>query len=127
MTSKTNLFLFLAIATTLLASPLTSGNAFADDDKNKKSKDDKNDKNPFKALWDAITGLQAQIDAISLIPGPPGKDGTNGLDGKDGTNGLDGKDGTNGLDGGSCHVAQVDAQTLTIFCDDGSSATITAP
>jgi len=109
MTSKTNLFLFLAIATTLLASPLTSGNAFADDDKNKKSKDDKNDKNPFKALWDAITGLQAQIDAISLIPGPPGKDGTNGLD------------------GGSCHVAQADAQTLTIFCDDGSSATITAP
>jgi len=70
--SKTNTFLFLSIVTILLASSLASGNAFADDDnhkkgKDKKDKDAKNDKNPFKTLWIAITEL-VQIDALKLNP-----------------------------------------------------------
>lgn len=68
--SKTISFLFLAIVTVLLASPLASENAFADDDnhkkgENKKDKSDKNDKNPFKAIWIAITDI-VQIDALKL-------------------------------------------------------------
>jgi len=103
MTNQTNLFLFLAIATILLASTLASGTAFAAS---------KIDKNPFKALWDAIAGLQAQINTISLIPGPPGPAG------KDGTDGID------GTSGGSCHVTPTSVGA-TINCDDGSSAIIT--
>ena len=30
---------------------------------------------PFQALWDAISELQDQIDAIDLVPGPPGESG----------------------------------------------------
>jgi hypothetical protein len=68
--SKTISFLFLAIVTILLPSPLASENAFADDGnhkkgENKKDKGDKNDKNPFKAIWITITKL-AQIDALKL-------------------------------------------------------------
>ncbi|MGI0056512.1 MAG: hypothetical protein ACREAK_03965 [Nitrosarchaeum sp.] len=107
MTNKLNLFLFLAIATILIASPLASGNAFADDDKNKKSKDDKNDLNPFKPLWDAIAGLQGQIDNISLTPGPQGPTGPAGTD-------------------GSCSVEQI-GNTAVITCSDGTTATITGP
>ena len=103
MTNQTNLFLFLAIATILLASTLVSGTAFAAS---------KIDKNPFKALWEAIAGLQAQINTISLIPGPPGPPG------KAGTNGID------GTSGGSCHVIPTSVGA-TINCDDGSSAIIT--
>ena len=61
-----NMFLFLAIASILIASPLT-GSVFADKDDekkkddrkndNKQGKDDKNDNNPFKQL-------QAQIDSF---------------------------------------------------------------
>lgn len=86
MTNKTHLFLFLAIATILLASPLASGNAFADDDnhkkgKDKKDKDNKNDRNPFKSIWIAIIGLQAQIDALKSNAGSQGPIGFNGTNG----------------------------------------------
>lgn len=36
---------------------------------------------PFQDLWDAIAGLQQQIDEIELIPGPPGPTGEDGEDG----------------------------------------------
>jgi len=39
----------------------------------KKDKSEGNDNNPFKALWDAIAGLQTQIDTIELTPGPAGQ------------------------------------------------------
>ena len=37
------------------------------------AKNDNNSGVPFQALWDAIGSLQAQIDTIELIPGPPGE------------------------------------------------------
>jgi len=70
MTNKTSLFLFLAIATILITSPLVSGSVFADknEDKNKEHKDnkkDKNDNNPFQTLYDAIATLQGLIDGLT--------------------------------------------------------------
>jgi hypothetical protein len=93
MIIKTNLFLFLAIATILLSSSLASGNAFAAD---KDKKDDKNDSNPFKALWDAIAGLQNQINHIQLTPGPPGANGHDGAPGPQGPPGDIGPAGPSG-------------------------------
>ena len=116
MTTKTNLFLFLAIATILLASPLASGNAFADDDKNKKSKDDKNDLNPFKALLDSIAGLQTQIDALKLKPGSQGPRGTNG------TNGLQGPPGPSG----TWHIL-FDGTPVMVHLDDIGSNQVSCP
>ncbi|MEK6981161.1 MAG: collagen-like protein [Thermoproteota archaeon] len=145
MTSKTNLFLFLAMATILLASPLASGNVFADDDKDKKGKDkkDKNEKkykHPFQALWDAIAGLQTQIDALKLksgSQGPPGINGTNGLQGPpgiNGTNGLQGPpgiNGTNGLQGppgpsGTWHIL-FDGTPVMVHLDDIGSSQASCP
>ena len=130
MTSKTNLFLFLAIATILLASPLASGNVFADDDKDKKGKDKKDKdekkyKHPFQALWDAIAGLQTQIDALKLksgSQGPRGINGTNGLQGPPGING------TNGLQGpsGTWHIL-FDGTPVMVHLDDIGSSQASCP
>ena len=148
MTSKTNLFLFLAMATILLASPLASGNVFADDDKDKKGKDKKDKdekkyKHPFQALWDAIAGLQTQIDALKLksgSQGPPGTNGTNGTNGLqgppgiNGTNGLQGPpgiNGTNGLQGppgpsGTWHIL-FDGTPVMVHLDDIGSSQASCP
>ena len=124
MTSKTNLFLFLAIATILLASPLASGNVFADDDKDKKGKDkkdkdEKKHKHPFQALWDAIAGLQTQIDALKLkssSQGPPGPRGING------TNGLQGPPGPSG----TWHIL-FDGTPVMVHLDDIGSSQASCP
>lgn len=121
MTSKTNLFLFLAIATILLASPLASGNVFADDDKDKKGKDkkdkdEKKHKHPFQALWDAIAGLQTQIDALKLKSGSQGPRGING------TNGLQGPPGPSG----TWHIL-FDGTPVMVHLDDIGSSQASCP
>ena len=42
---------------------------------------------PFQALWDAIDGLQGQIEDIELIPGPQGGTGDTGAKGDQGADG----------------------------------------
>ncbi len=116
MTNKTPLFLFLAIATILLASPLASGTAFADDDnhkkdkdkKDKKDKDDKNDSHLFKSIWIAIIGLQAQIDALKSNAGSQGPIGFNG------TNGLPGPAGPAGPAGPTTWHISFDGVPITV-------------
>ena len=124
MTSKTNLFLFLAITTILLASPLASGNVFADDDKDKKGKDKKDKdekkyKHPFQALWDAIAGLQTQIDALKLKSGSQGPPGPRGING---TNGLQGPPGTSG----TWHIL-FDGTPVMVHLDDIGSSQASCP
>lgn len=124
MTSKTNLFLFLAITTILLASPLASGNVFADDDKDKKGKDkkvkdEKKYKHPFQALWDAIAGLQTQIDALKLKSGSQGPPGPRGING---TNGLQGPPGTSG----TWHIL-FDGTPVMVHLDDIGSSQASCP
>lgn len=65
---------------------------------------------PFQALWDAITGLQTQIDAIELTPGPQGSPGTNG------------KNGIDGVDGSSCTI-----DGTIVSCTDGTSSDVQGP
>lgn len=125
MTNKTNLFLFAAIATILLANPLASGNAFADDDKDKKdkkNKDDKKYKNPFKALWDAIAGLQAQIDALKLKSGSQGPQGPRGINGTNGLQGPAGPSGTGHIsfDGTPSTVSLGDIGSSQASCPTGN-------
>lgn len=64
--------------------------------------------NPFAPLWEAIQGLQDQIDNLDLIPGPQGETGPQGDQGPIGLQGLQGEvgpqgpagiNGTNGIDG----------------------------
>ena len=120
--TRTHLLLFLAIATILIASPFASGSVFADkdedkkddkenkkDDKEKQNKKDEKKDNPFQALWDAISGmqsqidsffdiftelqntdddLQSQIDALSQTAGPPGPPGPPGPQGETGPAGT---------------------------------------
>lgn len=63
---------------------------------------------PFTPLWNAIQGLQDQIDNLDLIPGPqgetgpqgdPGPIGPQGPQGEVGPQGPAGTNGTNGLNG----------------------------
>ena len=127
MTSKTNLFLFLAIATILLASPLASGNVFADDDKDKKDKDKKDKdekkyKHPFQALWDAIAGLQTQIDALKLKSGSQGPPGPRGINGTNGTDGLQGPPGPSG----TWHIL-FDGTPTMVHLDDIGSSQVSCP
>lgn len=58
-----------------------------------------NENNPFVALWDAITGLQEQIDNIELIPGPKGDKGDPGELGPKGDKGDTGERGPKGDQG----------------------------
>ena len=60
MTSKTIIIGLVAIAF-VAGSIMTGTMAEA-----KKDKSEGNDNNPFKAIWDAIAGLQTQIDGIEL-------------------------------------------------------------
>lgn len=58
--------------------------------------------NPFTPLWDAIQGLQDQIDTLALIPGPQGETGPQGepgLQGEPGPMGLQGLTGNTGAQG----------------------------
>ena len=54
---------------------------------------------PFNALWVAIADLQAQIDEIELIPGPPGPEGPIGPEGPTGPEGPEGPIGPEGPEG----------------------------
>lgn len=57
---------------------------------------------PFTPLWNAILGLQDQIDTIELTPGPPGETGPQGepgLPGDPGPMGLQGLQGEVGPQG----------------------------
>jgi hypothetical protein len=49
---------------------------------------------PFQALWDAIAGLQSQIDDISATTGPQGEQGEPGPQGEQGEPGPQGESGT---------------------------------
>lgn len=55
--------------------------------------------NPFAPIWDAIQGLQAQIDNLALIPGPQGEQGQVGPPGDPGPMGLQGPQGQQGVPG----------------------------
>jgi len=54
---------------------------------------------PFKAIWNAIANLQAQISKIKLLPGPPGPQGPVGPIGPQGPKGDLGLQGLQGLTG----------------------------
>lgn len=51
---------------------------------------------PFTPLWQAIQGLQEQIDNIQLIPGPQGEPGIQGIQGEVGPQGPQGIQGPPG-------------------------------
>ncbi len=55
--------------------------------------------NPFEELWNAVAGLQSQIDTIELTPGPQGPQGEQGPQGLPGEPGLTGPQGPAGADG----------------------------
>ena len=62
---------------------------------------------PFQALWDAITGLQQQVDDIELTPGgigPQGPQGEQGPQGPQGEQGEVGLEGPQGLAGESLKI-----------------------
>jgi len=63
--------MILAIAAAFVAGSILTGTMV----EAKKDKSEDNDNSPFKALWDAIAGLQTQIDTIELTPGPQGDPG----------------------------------------------------
>jgi hypothetical protein len=114
MTNKTSLFLFLAIATILIASPLASGSVYAEQGKEKLFT---NDGPPSKKLGEKgniyintanlNVYLKEKNSWILLgnlsngagIPGAPGADGATGPTGADGTNGTNGNDGATGPTG----------------------------
>jgi len=57
---------------------------------------------PFGIIWEAINGLQTQIDTLEPIPGPPGpagEPGPQGIPGPIGLQGPAGPQGEPGLDG----------------------------
>jgi hypothetical protein len=55
--------------------------------------------NPFEALWNAIFGLEAQIETIELTPGPQGPEGPQGEPGPQGPRGEQGLQGIQGFQG----------------------------
>ncbi len=93
-------------------------------------------------LWNAIVGLQNQINNIQLIPGPPGPEGPlgeQGAPGPQGEQGLQGPEGSQGLPGpagsdASCgfklmpavnvYIAPNSDTSVTkeLYCDDGWTA-----
>jgi len=75
---------------------------------------------PFKAVWQAISDLQNQINIIELTPGPQGPAGPQGPQGEKGEPGTDGQDGAQGLpgkDGLSVHLFDGNNQDLGILLD----------
>ena len=72
-------------------------------------------------LDQAITDLQAQIDAIELTPGPQGPQGKVGKDGQDGTQGAQGDAGADGA-AGAAGAAGTDAPCTP--CADVASAAV---
>ena len=72
-------------------------------------------------LDQAITDLQAQIDAIELTPGPQGPQGKVGTDGQDGTQGAQGDAGADGA-AGAAGAAGTDAPCTP--CADVASAAV---
>ncbi len=71
----------------ILALTLISGTVFAKENEN----------SPFEQIWNAITDLQEQIDAIELTPGPKGDTGPRGPA------------------GGSLHLYDANDQDLGVF------------
>ena len=65
----TKTIMILVIAAAFVAGSILTGTMV----EAKKDKSEDNDNSPFKALWDAIAGLQTQIDTIELTPGPAGQ------------------------------------------------------
>lgn len=79
--NKSSLLIFLAISTILISGSF-AGNAYADPLQPPQS-------NPnLRTLWNAITNLQTQIDAIELTPGPQGPIGLTGPQGPPGNDGT---------------------------------------
>ncbi|HEV8325152.1 MAG TPA: hypothetical protein VG389_26285, partial [Myxococcota bacterium] len=75
----------------------------------------------------SLFGTLAVASAGALVAaceGPPGADGTNGIDGADGMNGIDGADGANGIPGadGTNGIDGVDG-TIGIDGQDGVDGT----
>lgn len=64
---------------------------------------------PFKALWEAISNLQEQIDNMQGQPGPQGPPGPAGQDGQDGE---DGEQGPPGHPGPSLKVIDVNGDEV---------------
>lgn len=55
--------------------------------------------NEIGEIWDALFGLQDQVDNIELLPGPPGPQGPQGEPGPEGPPGPPGPQGEPGLEG----------------------------
>lgn len=67
---------------------------------------------PFKALWEAITNLQEQIDNLQLLPGPQGESGPQGVPGQDGQDGQRGEQGPPGPTGPNLKVVQGNGEII---------------
>jgi len=77
---------------------------------------------PFNDLWNAIAGLQEQINNIELLPGPQGEQGEHGPMGPQGPQGEQGPIGATGLAGEQGPVGpQGDKGEHGEDGDDGSS------
>jgi hypothetical protein len=75
---------------------------------------------PFQALWDAITGLQQQVDDIELTPGgigPQGPQGEQGPQGPQGEQGEVGLEGPQGLAGESLKILDANSNELGTLLD----------
>jgi len=99
------IILAISLITVLLIGVISFDDAFAKDHKEDKPPKEKKLKNNdivtmFADLWAAITGLQAQIDAIVAgTQGPLGETGPQGPDGTTGPAGPQGPDGATGPQG----------------------------
>ena len=83
----------------------------------KKHQDADSSKTSLAQIQAQILALQAQLDELQRTPGPKGADGKNGADGAKGSKG------DKGDKGDSCTVDS-DSVSVTISCEDGTSAEI---
>lgn len=81
---------------------------------------------PFKAIWNAIAGLQEQIDNFVATPGPQGEPGSPGQDGEDGQDG-EGTPGVQGPSGPSLKVVDANGDLVGYLIDTVTSSASTRP
>ena len=81
----------------------------------------------FRILNGEFTGgpVNDDITVIEGPPGPAGKDGINGRDGKDGTNGINGRDGLPGIDGRDGKDGAPGKSNYELALENGFEGTLT--
>lgn len=81
----------------------------------------------FRIINGEFTGgpINGDITVVEGPPGPKGKDGINGRDGKDGTNGVNGRDGLPGIDGINGKDGAPGKSNYELALEDGFVGTLT--